>query len=72
MTKGSKRVGAWVALKHPVRGGPQKAQIRSEHPKIAKGAVYVSPALDGMRWWNKSDLVVTTPPKTARKSVKKR
>lgn len=56
-------VGSWVALKKRVRSGPQKAQIVLEDDAFAEGAVLLSIRLDGFRWWNKEDLVLTDPPK---------
>lgn len=57
------RVGSWVRLKQRVRNGPQKARVVDERPGIARGAVYLSVPLDGLRWWNKSELVRCDPPK---------
>ena len=58
------RRGSWVRLKIRERSGPQKAQIVDERPGVARGAVYLSRALGGMHWWNKRDLMLTTPLKT--------
>jgi hypothetical protein len=56
------KVGSWVQLKKRTRSGPQKAQIVSEDPAFAEGAVLLSTRIGGFRWWNKEDLILTSPP----------
>lgn len=57
----------WVRLKVREREGWQTAFILHEAPDLAKGAVYLSRGLgrDGLRWWNKQDLVRCAPPASA-------
>lgn len=62
MTVQRKRLGAWVTCVPRPWRGPRKAQIIDERPGIARGAVYLSVPLNGARWWNKRDLVVTSAP----------
>ncbi len=61
-----KTVGSWVRLKAREREGFQKARIKSEHPKMARGAVCLDRRIGGYQWWNKADLVLTTPPARSR------
>lgn len=59
------RIGSWVRLRTRVRSGPQKARVERFVPSLAPGAVLLSAPLDGLKWWNREELVPTNRPRRA-------